>query len=442
MKVATRDVADATNPTTVGKGAESRPPEKGGPALRAGVSMLVVSSDTFPPTRVDVTVLFGEELAGRGHRIDWLLQSEHTCARGYVTPWGGGHVWVGATDLGASRFSRLRKHVRGIRNDLRLFKLLKTGGYDIVEVKDKFIAGLCAALASRMYRKRFVYWLSYPFPEAYLHGARDGTARYPLLWLIRGGIFKVLLYRMILPAADHVFVQSEQMRRDVAAEGIPLERMTAVPMGVRNTSVTATEVTTRKLIPVGQPSFLYLGTLNKVRRLDFLIRVLERVLKRVPNAKLYIVGAGEDPSDEQVLIDEAKKFKVSHAVVFVGKLPQREALRYVLETDVCVSPFYPTPVLNSTSPTKLVEYMASGKAVVANEHPEQELIIRESGAGYCVPWDEKAFATAIVKLMQNAPQARRMGALGKQYVQTHRTYSVIADQVERELLRIAAVPRT
>jgi glycosyltransferase involved in cell wall biosynthesis len=217
--------------------------------------------------------------------------------------------------------------------------------------------------------------------------------------------------------------------------------MTSVPMGVKTANIVATDVTERKLIPAGQPCFMYLGTLNKVRKLDFLMRVLARVLERIPNAKLYIVGAGDDPTDEQLLIEEARRLNVSHAAVFVGKLPQPQALRYVQEADVCVSPFYPTPVLNSTSPTKLVEYMATGKAVVANEHPEQALIIRESGAGYCVPWDEAAFATAIVKLIQDAPLARRMGDLGRKYVQTHRTYTVIADQVERELLRIAAAAR-
>ena len=67
--------------------------------------LLVVSSDTYPPTRVDVSVLFGVELAGRGHEIDLILQSEAACPRAYVTPWGGGRVWVGATDLGHSLFS-------------------------------------------------------------------------------------------------------------------------------------------------------------------------------------------------------------------------------------------------------------------------------------------------------------------------------------------------
>ncbi len=42
-------------------------------------------------------------------------------------------------------------------------------------------------------------------------------------------------------------------------------------------------------------------------------------------------------------------------------------------------------ILRAASPTKLVEYMAMGKAVVANDHPEQKRVIEESGAGYCVP---------------------------------------------------------
>lgn len=43
--------------------------------------LLIASSDTFSPTRVDVSIMFGEELAGRGHRIDWILPSAASCAR-------------------------------------------------------------------------------------------------------------------------------------------------------------------------------------------------------------------------------------------------------------------------------------------------------------------------------------------------------------------------
>ena len=410
------------------------------PRVQRRLRLLVLSSDTFPPTRVDVSVLFGEELAGRGHQIDWILQSEADCKRAYVARWGGGQVWVAPSNHRRSLIGRLMKHAAGIRNDARIFSLLRGDRYDAVEVKDKFIAGLFAVLAARLYRKRFVYWLSFPLPEFYLSKARDGLAPYPLLYRIRGHAFGFLLYRILLRAADHVFVQSEQMRRDIAAYGIPASKLTAVPMGIRMDSrnCALARAAPRSRIPAGETAFVYLGTLGRERRIDFLLRVLARVRAEIPQIKLYLVGKGEEPQDEEFLLQEARRIGVLASVVFVGQLPQPEALRYVQDADVCVSPFYPTPILNSTSPTKLVEYMSLGKAVVANTHPEQQLLIEESGCGYCVPYEEQAFSDAIVKLVRAPERALAMGERGRRYVLEHRAYSRIADRVERELLEIVA----
>jgi glycosyltransferase involved in cell wall biosynthesis len=405
--------------------------ERSGPpnALR----LLAVSSDNYPPQRVDVAVLFGEELGGRGHRIDWILQSEGACDRPYTIPWHGGTVWVGATDLGTSLPSRVRKHVRGILHDLRVFERARSGNYDLLLVKDKFVSGITALLAARLFRLTFLYWLSYPFPESYLLRARDGTARYPFLYRIRGWVFHAVLYRILLPAAAHVFVQSEQMRRDIAAKGIPEAKITAVPMGIQVASLAVAGSPLRRLIPMSERSFLYLGTLTRVRRLTFIVRVLALVARQMPDARLYVVGSGDDPRDEQELIDEATRLGVAGSLKLIGQVPHAEALRYVSEADVCISPFFPTPILNSTSPTKLVEYMAMGKAVVANDHPEQRLVIAESGAGYCVTWDESEFAQAVVTLLRAPELARAMGERGRRYVLEHRTYGRIADRVERVL---------
>jgi glycosyltransferase involved in cell wall biosynthesis len=399
--------------------------------------ILVVSSDTYPPTRVDVSVLFGVELAARGHEIDWILQSEAACSRSYVTRWGSGQVWVGATDLGQSLASRLCKHALALANECRLFSRLWRGHYDAVEVKDKFLSGVFALIASRLFRVRFIYWLSYPFPEHYLLRSQDRGARYPLLSRLRGLTFKVLLYRVLLPAADHVFVQSEQMRSDVCAQGIPMSKMTAVPMGVSvDMSAPIDAARNRRLLPQGAPCVLYLGTLDKVRRLDFLIRAFAQVKASVPSSLLYIVGQGNHPEDEAHVRDEVARLDLQSSVVFVEHLPQSEALKYVGEADVCVSPFYPSPLLLSTSPTKLIEYMAMARAVVANDHPEQKRIIEESGAGLCVAYAEESFAAAIVSLLRDPEAAQRMGQKGRRYVLEHRAYGIIAAAVEKQLLSV------
>lgn len=396
--------------------------------------LLFVSSDKFKPFRVDVRILFAQELVARGYQIDWLLQSDAACAADYVTPWGGGTAWVGKTDLGTGRLARLRKHLWAIANELRMLRFARAGRYDAILVKDKFIAALLALAAGRLSRTPLVYWLSYPFPEESLLLAQEGTARYPVFYWLRGLFFHLLLYKVILPRARHVFVQSEQMKQDVAAKGISIARMTPVPMGVDLSRIPYVEHA-----PVangtGRPTILYLGTLIKVRRLDFLVRVLARVKETVPNVRLLFVGEGDDASDRAVLDAEVVRCGVADAVEFTGFMPMESAWRLVADADICVSPFYPTPILNSTSPTKLIEYMAMAKPVVANDHPEQKLVISESGAGLCVPWDEAAFAAAVIELLRDPQRAAEMGVQGRRYVERVREYGRIASLVDAEFRR-------
>jgi len=402
--------------------------------------ILVVAGDTYPATRVDVATLFVKHLGGRGHQIDWILQSETATGRSEVVPWGTGQVWVGRTNTGTSLVSRTAKHVLGILHDLRLFPLMASGRYDIIQVRDKFLSGIFAAIASRIFRKRFVFWLSFPIPEMYMLLADEAHGLYKILYRVRGAAFKFLLYRVLMPAADHAFVQTERMRDDISREGIAKEKMTAVPMGV-DAEADWAAVAKNRVIPEHGRTFVYLGTIARTRHLDFLIRVLAKVRESVPDVKLYVVGGGVAPGDEELLTTEASRLGVSDALVLVGQRPRAEALAYVRDADVCVSPIYPSPLFNCGSPTKLVEYMAMGKAVVANDHPEQLQVITESVAGYCVPWQEDAFAAAIVRLLEDPTEAKRMGERGARYVAQRRAYGLITDIVEEELVKLVAPRR-
>ncbi len=401
------------------------------------LKFLFCSADKFPPFRVDVAVLFGDEMASRGHKIDWVLQSDQACSKSYQTTWSGGRVWVGRTDLGENRLSRLKKHVYNILHACRLLSLSCKNKYDFIQVKDQFVAGVLGLIAARLNDTRFYYWLSYPFPEASLYAADQGTARYPFFYRARGIFFKFLLYKIILPLSDHVFVQSEQMKVDVASQGIAEEKLSVVPMGVNlKKFIQFTESNTDDLSDYEEECIVYLGTLIRERRIDFLIRVVSQVRRDRPKAKLYLVGGGEDQEDIDLLMREARRLGIEEAVKITGFLPQEEALKYVRKASVCVSPFYPTPILNSTSPTKVVEYMALGMPVVANDHPEQRMVINESSGGLCVPYEEKAFASAITRILDDPDEAKAMGESGRRYVTEKRSYEKIADMLEEQYFNI------
>lgn len=403
---------------------------------RHNLKLLFISSDKFPPFRVDVSVLFGKEIVGRGHVIDWLLQSEKPLHRGYETQWSGCKVLVGPMSLGTSMMSVLKRHLRSILHDLQMFNLPRRSRYDFIIIKDKFISGLFAVVASKLYNLKMIYWLSYPFPEASFFRIKDGTTRYPFFYWLKGHILEFLLYTILLPFSHHAFVQTQQMMNNIVQKGIPEEKMTPVPMAVSIREVPFFGYNFDERDDRTERTVIYLGTLWKTRKMDFLLRSFEIVLRKKKDARLYLVGGSEDPSDEEFLKDEARRLGIEHGVIITGFLPQREAWEYVKKADLCVSPINPTPILNCGSPTKLIEYMAMGKAVVANDHPEQRVVILESKAGICVPYVESAFADAILYLLENRDIAKQMGLRGRQYVEAKRNYERTADLVEKELLRL------
>jgi glycosyltransferase involved in cell wall biosynthesis len=276
--------------------------------------------------------------------------------------------------------------------------------------------------------------MSYPYAESKIDQARHGFVPRPWLTRWRGRFIRLVLYRLVLPLADHVFVQSEQMRRDVAREGIDPARMTSVPMGIRDDQVGLAQ--DARAPDPRKPVLLYLGILLRLRQTEMLVDVLHRVRQHVPGARLVYVGEGVHASDRQAIVDEARRLGEEQAVEITGFLPMEQAWARVREADICFSPFQPIPVLQSTSPTKLIEYMAMAKCVVGNEHPEQGEVMRESGVGAPVSWDVQAFTDAVLALLADPEAARRQAARGPDYVRKWRTYGVIANAVESMYLRI------
>lgn len=408
--------------------------------------ILFVTSDTFPPFRPAAKAIFSEELARRGHEIDWLMQAQSPSTPAGPQAFASGVAYLAGTDGGESRFRRIRKNWLNLRNDLRVFGQVRRGNYSLVQVKDKYIGALLAIAAAKLCGVPVYYWLAYPHADASLYAAKEGVARYRLVWFARGVLQKFLLLKIIIPASRHVFVQSEQMREDLAAEGAPFEKMTPVPSSLNLADLAAAGTGTAERVtkPAGERWLVYLGTLIRERKLDFLLRVLVEVHRSVPAAKLLLVGSGEQPEDEAWLEREAKRLGIADAVVITGWMPMKEAWEYVRAADVCLSPYLPIPILRSTSPTKLVEYMALGKPVVANDHPEQSLVLRESKAGLATPWDENRFADAVVYLLCHEAEAREMGRAGRVFVEQHRTHTRLSDVVEscyhRTLAESAASP--
>jgi glycosyltransferase involved in cell wall biosynthesis len=391
-------------------------------------------TDPAPAYRSDLAELFGGELAQRGLQTEWFMKPA-AGGRTITTVYGDQVVHVPrVSDAASGVLKRLAYWAWDCIHLLRV----RPGSVDAIQCRDKYLGAVFGLLISRIRGVPFFYWCSYPFPEHQREVAslRSGPSR--LLGKAKAALQFRLLYHFICRRADHVFVQSDQMLADMRHYGVPASRMTPVPMGVPARIASWRQKNQVDVVP---GRIVYLGSLARIRRLGEIVQAFARVAEIVPSAHLLVVGDGDHPSERQDLERLANDLGLADRITFTGFVPMEEAWRLTASASLCLSPFYPTPTLRSASPTKLIEYMALGRPVLCNDHPEQSHIIRESGAGLCVPWTVECFSDGMLRVLSDPAAAEAMAARGPSWVHAHRTYPVIAEAVlskYRELLEAGA----
>ncbi len=388
--------------------------------------------EKYPASRVDLVDLFSRKLSGQfSTYIDWHMQKISPGRSELIVTTDRERFFLGNLSGKKGGAGKVINQVYALLHDCMIWKYVAEGEYDAVQVRDKFFAGVVALVAAKRKKIPFCFWISFPYPEADLYRIKCSGVTlslfYKLFYFLRGQWTRFLLYKCILPNADRVFVQSQRMLEDIEREGIDRRKMYPVPMGVALERMSKLPKAVSFSEWEGRKISLYMGTMVRVRRLDFLLDVHAEVLKSDSEALLVMVGG--ESGDVCYLKGVSERLGISNSVIFTGQLEMEEAWSYVLAADVCLSPFCPSPVLDSTSPTKVVEYMALGKAVVVNDHPDQSAVVNQSCAGKVARYDVNDFAAVIVDMFGNPDRVHDMGKLGREYVENVRSYDVLAKQL-------------
>jgi glycosyltransferase involved in cell wall biosynthesis len=391
------------------------------------IRLLFATFEPCPTFRVDITRLFGRYLPRFGVASDVVAER----ARGVAgeVRWEGGDALLISTRGGKAG----RHVVKFIHCALALFRADRAK-YHAIQVKDMPLVALLALLAARLKGLPFFYWMSYPEPEgqielARIRGLSAGLLKFLFPW-VRGRVQRFVQYRLVLPRADHVFVQSDRMRDDVCSKGIAKEKLTPVVMGVDLEDTSPDRIAPADDVRLtGKRVLVYLGALDREPGISVLLEMLSILKHQFPDVLLVLVGEARDEAQEQLFRLRAEQLGVADAIVWTGWLPIREGWRYVRAAEVALSPFPRHPLLDCGSPTKMVEYLALGVPVVANDNPDQERVIREGGGGLCVPLTAHDFAQAVTRLLIDEPLRRSMASSGQRYVRSSRSYLILATLV-------------
>lgn len=186
----------------------------------------------------------------------------------------------------------------------------------------------------------------------------------------------------------------------------------------------------RHRIPDG-PLAGFVGRLDREKHVEQVIRALARVRETLPDARLLVVGDGDERGR---LLATARTAGVEQAVTFTGRLDDEEIPDVYAALDVFVNAG--TAELQSLV---TLEAMATGKPVVAVDAGALPHLVRHGENGFRWPHgDVGALADRLLAVLGEPDAAAAMGRAGLEIVAEH-TMPATLDAFE-ELYRTRARP--
>lgn len=371
-----------------------------------------------------------------GHKVIWIMPNREGGKEIRQEQCGGTRIFTipFSTYTSPSLIRKILGKLLFTWKEARLAsRVIREEGCNIIQARDDISEGLVAVYLKRKFKIPFVFRLINPISGFSSEKYKLGS----------GGLFYLVakVERLVMPyilrQADLVLPVSKWMQEGLGIKGIPKSKVLPVTNAV-NTKLFSSTINgedVRREYNLGNSIVvIYIGTLDKLRHLNILIYSLAQIRQSKHLVKLLVLGQGNDSDNLEKL---ANSLGVGKDVIFAGQISYFEVPRFIAAANIGISPVPPLDIYKTSSPLKLLEYMAMAKPVVTNEEIyEQAELLKQSGGGILVPFTPGAFARAIIKLLDNPEEATEMGRRGREWVMKNRSYEILAQQVEKRYLAL------
>jgi len=343
----------------------------------------------FPPKRIAgteiVTYLMAGHLAGRGHEVHVVTSldeglPEESCEKGFYV----------------HRIPLIKIPVfYTLFFWYAIIRMIGKIEPDLVHAQDLGI-GMPALISKKMYNIPYLVWAQ-GFYDIY---SPDG--------------FTKLFLKPVIKNADSAIALTEDMKgvmqniyhRDIAVlpNGINLAEYIDEP-GIKD------KTTPGKVI-------LFVGRLDSVKGVQYLIRAMKRVHTKIPKARLIIVGDGPE---REMLESLSLQLGIQKAVQFIGKVPHEKVKIFMQQADIFV-----LPSLCEGFPGVIIEAMACGLPVVSSRVGGIPEIITNDANGYLADAkDAESIADYLLLLLQDEKLRKKISYNNKQLVKKYSWENVI-----------------
>lgn len=281
---------------------------------------------------------------------------------------------------------------------IRAQKIIKSWNLDVIHTHTEFGVGSFARLIAKQYNiplvhtyhtmyEEYIYYIT----KGYFDGASKKLVEYLTLFLCDKTVEE-----LIVPTKKtyDLFKEKYKVKRDVHI----------IPSGIDVTRFYKENIDKTKLedlkkeLNIKKDDFiiLYVGRIAKEKNIEFLINNLKDITKKIPKAKMVIVGDGPDMNDLALLVHQNKLDK---KVIFTGKVPWNDIPKYYQLANVFV-----TSSKTETQGLTVIEAMAASKVVVAIKDESFLLVMTDKQDGLFFETEEE-YKNLIYKIYNDKKYA-------------------------------------
>lgn len=266
------------------------------------------------------------------------------------------------------------------------------------------------------------------------NGSEIWTARY---WdPARFGSWLRLCEDISLRCASKIVVVSEELKTELESRGIHSQRILVNPNAVDTAlfrpGCGGEQIREQLGWSDSDVVAAFVGSFSYWHGIDVLVRAIQEIRKQhcdLDGRRLRFLLVGEGP-----LYAEARRLLQCEGdrVVFTGIIPHERVPDHLDAADILLSPHVRMPDGQPFfgSPTKIFEYMAMGKAIVASNLEQLARVLEQGSTAWLVePGNASEFASAIILLARNAELRRHLGNNARRTAIVHHSWRQNAEHV-------------
>jgi glycosyltransferase involved in cell wall biosynthesis len=222
-----------------------------------------------------------------------------------------------------------------------------------------------------------------------------------------------------IAASSRIVVLCDALRDELIARGYPAERIILNPAAVNpqcfRPGCGGSEVRQQLGVAPHHALVTFVGSFSYYHGIPVLARAITMLLKKrkeepaLENLRFMLIGDGLLRAETEEALSREEG---SQSVIFTGLVPHERVASYLDASDILVSPQVPNadgkPFFGS--PTKLFEYMAMEKAIVASDMDQLSHVLRHANTAWMVtPGSDTELASAIEYLAARPELRRHLG---------------------------------